>query len=84
MGMIKLDRAINQLESIMDRIADRTEMLYAKIDDIEELADKNNRELTRSEENQLGKCEEELVILNEETEAVKGALDFLNEFVKWH
>lgn len=84
MGMIKLDKAINELESIIDRIADRAEMLYAKINDIEELADMSNRELTHSEENQLGKCEEELVLLEEETEAVKGALDFLNEFVQWH
>ena len=79
--MIKLNKQVNALESILDRLDEKIEELMKKQSDIEENAEYHNREITQREQDRYDKLQEKIDNLYDEKDAIDCALDYLRDYV---
>ena len=79
--MIKLNRPVDMLETILEKIEAKIESLQEKMDALEENACDNDRDMTASEWDRWYKWEEQIDELRAEADEIENALDYLREYV---
>ena len=80
--MIKLNKHIDALEEVLEKINARIEALEEKEAAIEDNAGDHDRDLTEAEEARIEKITEEIEELEGEMDAIENALDYLNDYIE--
>ena len=78
--MIKLNRPVDLLETILEKIEAKIEELTEKMDALEDHACDLDRDLTAAEQNRFDKYESQIEELQEEADEIENALDYLREY----
>lgn len=78
--MFKLNRQIESLENIQKRIDEKISILQDKMENIENKALYQGRELTESERERYYNITDEIEELEGESDAIQNALDVLSEY----
>lgn len=78
--MIKLNKYVNGLENVIEKIEQRIDELNEKKDAIEENAFDEDREMTKAEWNKFYKLEEQIEELEGEKDEIENALDYLRDY----
>lgn len=78
--MIKLNKYVEGLEKILTRIEEKKEFLGNKMDEIEENASRQHRDLTAEEDNQIAKYSKQFDKLDEEFEDINSAIKCLSNY----
>ncbi len=79
--MIKLNRQVEALETVLEKIEAKIEALEEKMEALEENACDMDRDMTKSEWNRWYKWEEEIDELRSEADEIENALDYLRDYV---
>lgn len=78
--MVKLNKQVNSLENVIEKIERKIEELSDKMDAIQETACDEDRELTSREWDKIWKWEEEISELEDEVIEIENALNCLREY----
>lgn len=78
--MIKLNRQVENLEDIINRIEMKIEELEEKKQAIIDNACDHDRELTSAEEKRMDSLDEKIDELNEEADNIQNAIDYLRDY----
>ena len=78
--MIKLNREVERLEDIIERIGIKIEELEDKKQAIIDNACDNDREITMAEERRMDAIDEKIDELNEEADDIQNAIDYLSNY----
>lgn len=78
--MIKLNRPVDMLESILEKIEEKIDELSTKRNEIEENACDEERDLTQREWNKIFKYDEQIEELQIEMDEIQNALDYLKDY----
>jgi len=78
--MIKLNKQIESLEAIIERIDAKIEEYEEKKEAIIDHASELDRDMTDSEYNKIDKLDEKIEELEEERDAVQNAIDYIIEY----
>ena len=78
--MIKLNRQVESLEDIINKIEMKIEELEEKKQTIIDNACDHDRELTSAEEKRMDALDEKIDELNEEADNVQNAIDYLRDY----
>lgn len=78
--MIKLNKQVEILEDIINRIEIKVEELEDKKQAIIDNADEHDREITVSEEKRMDAIDEKIDELNEEADNIQNAIDYLRDY----
>lgn len=78
--MIKLNKQVESLENIIEKIEQRIEVLRLRKDAIEEKAGDEDRDMTQAEWNRFYKLEEQIEELEGEKDEIENALDYLRDY----
>lgn len=79
--MIKLNKQVESLEYIIEKIENKIAELGKKKEAIEEKAGNEDRDFTTAEQNRFDKLEEQIEELQEEIDGIENALIYLREYV---
>ena len=80
--MIKLNKPVDMLEGILEKIETKIEELQDKMNALEENACDLDREMTASEQNRWYKYEAQIDELRSEADEIENALDYLRDFTE--
>lgn len=80
MATIKLNRPVDMLETILEKIEAKIEDLTEKMEAIEDHACDLDRDMTAAEQNRFYKYEEQIEELQSEADEIENALDYLREY----
>ena len=80
--MIKLNKIVDELETINEHLNDKIEKLEEKEAQIEDNAGDLGRDLTEAEEARISKITDEIEELEQEMDAILDALDYLNDWIE--
>ena len=78
--MIKLNKQVEALENIMEKIDAKIEALEEKKENIIDNACEHDREITDAEYRRIDKIDEEIDELNEEVDNIQNAIDYLRDY----
>lgn len=78
--MIKLNKQVEMLERIQDKVQAKIDELQEKMDAIEEAAGDEDRDLTVAEQNRYDRYEAEIEELDDEYTDICNAIDYLREY----
>lgn len=78
--MIKLNKQVENLEDIINRIEMKIEELEEKKQAIMDNAFDHDRELTSAEEKRMDALDEKIDELNEEADNVQNAIDYMRDY----
>lgn len=78
--MIKLNRQIDSLESVIEKIEEKIQNLKKKRNAIEEKAAEDDREFTDSELNKFYELGDQIEELEEEINDIEAALEYLRHY----
>lgn len=78
--MIKLNKEVEHLEDIINRIERKIEELEEKKQAIIDNADDHDREITTAEYRRMDAIDEKIDELNEEADNVQNAIDYLRDY----
>ena len=79
--MIKLNKQVESLETIIEKIENKIAELRKKKEAIEEKAGDEDRDFTTAEQNRFDKLEEQIEELQEEIDGIENALIYLREYI---
>ena len=79
--MIKLNKQVESLETIVEKIENKIAELRKKKEAIEEKAGDEDRVFTTAEQDRFDKLEEQIEELQEEIDGIENALIYLREYV---
>lgn len=80
--MIKLNKPVEMLEAILEKIEEKIEALEDKQNAIEENACDHDREMTEAEHNRWLRLEEQIDDLRSEADEIENALDYLRDYTE--
>ena len=78
--MIKLNKQVENLEDIINKIETKIDELEEKKQAIIDNADEHDREITAAEERRIDAIDEKIDELNEEADNVQNAIDYLRDY----
>lgn len=78
--MIKLNKQVENLEDIINRIEMKIEELEEKKQAIIDNANEHDREITAAEEKRMDAIDEKIDELNEEADNIQNAIDYLRDY----
>ncbi len=78
--MIKLNKYVNGLENVVEKIERKIEELTDKMEAIQENAFDEDRDMTEAEWNKFYKLEEQIDELEGEKDEIENALDYLRDY----
>lgn len=78
--MIKLNKYVNGLENVIEKIERKIEELTDKMETIQENAFDEDRDMTEAEWNKFYKLEEQIDELQGEVDEIENALDYLRDY----
>lgn len=78
--MIKLNKYVDGLESVIEKIERKIEELTDKMEAIQENACDKDRDTTQAEWNKFYKLEEQIEELKGEKDEIENALDYLRDY----
>lgn len=78
--MIKLNRQVESLEDVINRLEIKIEELEEKKQAIIDNACERGREITDAEERRMDAIDEKIDELNEEADSVQNAIDYLRDY----
>lgn len=79
--MLKLDRQIEALESVLEKIEEKIETLEEKKQNIYYNAIDHDRDLTHVEKKRVDRIDEEIEEIEEVEDIIKNALNYIMEYV---
>ncbi len=80
--MIKLNKQVDALENILERLENSIDDLIGKQGEIEERAEEHDRDMTGKEQERYVKFQEKIEELEDERDAIESALDYLRDYVE--
>lgn len=80
--MIKLNRPVEMLDDILEKIESKIEALQEKQQSIEDNAAEHDRDMTANELARYGVLEEQIEELQAEADEIGNALDYLRGYVE--
>lgn len=78
--MIKLNKQVEALERILEKIEDKQRELEEKIEAVQDAACDDDRDLTKAEENRILKLQEQIDELEDQADDVQNAIDYLSDY----
>ena len=79
-NMIKLNKQVENLESVIEKIENKIETLEEKKQSIIDNADEHERDLTDAEYKRIEKIDEQIDELSEEADSIQNAIDYLSDY----
>lgn len=80
--MVKLNRPVDMLDSILEKIYAKIEVLQDKKDTIYARSYDYERDLTEKEEARIEELDEQIDELQAEADEIENALDYLREYAE--